>query len=508
MVVSEGRGARKDPFTRNGAGQSVKPSTSRNTDPTLRRPRMAAYTYQWKDDQSDALLVDSAGAERTFDIVDLNGPCKNRKQTWHFSGRAECQRCHNKWSGPPLAFNTPQLNKEHDYDSGWVLQLDMFAHIQLIEKPIPLENRPKLANPHDPSADQDGRARAYLQTNCAHCHRMHAGSSVLAKMSYDLPLHQTDMVGVRPTQGTFGIHAAQVIAPGDPFRSILFYRMSKLGGGRMPYIGSTEVDREGLDLIYAWLAQMPIKAAKETTGNDAAAKLRREEAASLEQLRGAEKSTVRTELIDRLLSSTSGAFMLAWSLDHEMLQASVASLAIERATQHNDASVRDLFERFLPVEKRIKRLGTVVQSEQILSLPGDPARGKAVFLKTTGVQCKNCHRIQQEGEEVGPELTSIGNKYNRAQLLESILEPSKLIDPKYVTYLLETVDGRSLTGLLVKKDADEVLLKDAQNKLIRVRAEEVETLVAQPQSLMPDLLLRDMTAQQVADLLAFLSSLK
>ena len=92
--------------------------------------------------------------------------------------------------------------------------------------------------------------------------------------------------------------------------------------------------------------------------------------------------------------------------------------------------------------------------------------------------------------------------------MESLLEPSKLIDPKYVTHLAETDDGRLFTGLLVKKDDSEVVLKDAQDKEIRIPAKEIERLVPQRQSLMPDLLLRDMTADQVADLLAYLSSLQ
>jgi len=112
------------------------------------------------------------------------------------------------------------------------------------------------------------------------------------------------------------------------------------------------------------------------------------------------------------------------------------------------------------------------------------------------------------GKEVGPELTTIGKKYSRAQLLESILEPSKLIDPKYVTYLAEMDDGRLVNGLLLKKDDSEVVLKDAQDKEFRLPAKEIERLVPARQSLMPDLLLRDMTAEQVADLLAYLSSLK
>jgi len=181
---------------------------------------------------------------------------------------------------------------------------------------------------------------------------------------------------------------------------------------------------------------------------------------------------------------------------------------VEQATRHSDLTVRDLFERFLTPEQRIKRLGSVVRPEQILALQGDAVRGRRVFFETTGVSCQNCHRIRKEGRQVGPELTTIGRKQTPAQLLESILEPSKRIDPEYVTYLAETVDGRIVTGLLVEKTDAQVVLKDAQNKVRRLPVDQIEQFVPQRQSLMPDLLVRDMTAQQVADLLAYLDSLK
>lgn len=489
------------------------------------------YTYQWNDEETDATLVGAAGAERAFDVADLEAPGGTRRQTWRFAGRAECQRCHNKWSGPALAFNAPQLNKQIAAGGSAISQISYLAAIGLLDPPPPAGDLPHLADPRDESAGLDDRARAYLQSNCAHCHRMHAGSAVLSKMHYDLPLEQTDMVGVRPTQGTFGIHAAQVVAAGDPFRSVLLYRMAKLGGGRMPHIGSTEVDRGGIDLICNWIRQVPKSAARAAqpaapgeaaaesgapgssdtvaaSGDASAARLRAEETAALDALIAAELPADQAALVAKLLASTSGALMLLRAIDDRMLPPAAAALAVEQAAAHEEVSIRDLFERFLPAERRTKRLGSVVQADQILSLPGEAGRGQQVFFATAGVQCRNCHRIRQEGKEVGPDLTAIGKKYNREQLLESILAPSKFIDPKYVTYLIETTDGRTLTGLLVTKDDRQVVLKDAQNMELRVPVPEIEQLVAQQQSLMPEPLVRDMTAQQVADLLAYLSSLK
>jgi putative heme-binding domain-containing protein len=466
------------------------------------------YTYQWNDEQTDAVLVGAAGAEKTIAVLDPAAPGGTRRQTWRFAGRAECQRCHNKWSGPAIAFNAPQLNKEHGYGGSLASQLDALAQMKLFEQPVAIDPKlPKLASPHDASASTSDRARAYLHTNCAHCHRLHAGSAVLSKMPFDLPLDKTDMIGVRPTQGTFGVHAAQVVAPADPFRSVLLYRMSKLGGGRMPHIGSTEVDREGVELIYKWIKELPPDSATDKTGNATAAKLRKEESADLELLRKTD-ATKDAEIVQRLLASTSGAMMLQRSIDRREVSSQTAALSIDQAAAHADVAIRDLFERHLPAEKRLKRLGSVIRPEQILSQKGDEVRGKKVFFETAGVSCKNCHRIQKEGKEIGPELTTIGKKYTRTQLLESILEPSKLIDPKYVTYLAELEDGRLVTGLLIKKDDREVVLKDAQDKELRIPAQEIERLVPTTQSLMPDLLLRDMAAEQVADLIAYLSSLK
>ena len=104
--------------------------------------------------------------------------------------------------------------------------------------------------------------------------------------------------------------------------------------------------------------------------------------------------------------------------------------------------VRDLFERFIPEGERIKRLGDVVDRTAILALAGDAARGRAVFTANPAAQCKTCHKAGDVGETVGPDLTKIGAKYNKAALLDQILEPSKTIDPPYITHLVETKDGR------------------------------------------------------------------
>ncbi|MBX3436092.1 MAG: PQQ-dependent sugar dehydrogenase [Planctomycetaceae bacterium] len=467
-----------------------------------------AYSYRWNDEQSDAVLVDAAGEDRMIPIPVPHSSTETENIRWHFASRTECLRCHNPWSGSALAFQTHQLNRQHDYGGVSASQLDTLFHIGLCTPEIVEEQRPALASPRDPQAGLAARARAYLHTNCAHCHRMHAGSSVLSKMQYDLPLEECTMVGERPSQGTFGIPAAHVITPGEPYQSVLLYRISKVGSGRMPHIGSQQVDADGVALIEAWIRSLPSDTGDDQSVDATMIASSSGDVTCLVQLQSAADASTAEPLVDHLLSSTSGALRLLRAVDDGRVPPSLVPVVVERGSSHPAIPVRDLFERFLPEEKRVRRLGSVVRPEEILALSGDAAHGRQLFFETEGVQCRNCHQIKNVGRDLGPRLDEIGKKHRLPQLLESILEPSKVIDPKYVMYLVETDDGRIHTGLLVKKDADEVVLRDAQDKLIHIPANQVEQLVAQSTSLMPELLVRDLTAQQLADLLAFLSSLQ
>ena len=160
--------------------------------------------------------------------------------------------------------------------------------------------------------------------------------------------------------------------------------------------------------------------------------------------------------------------MLADAMGKKRLAASVQTQILADAVALSNTTVRDLFERFLPDEQRVKRLGTAIRPERLLALKGDIERGRTLFFKSAGLQCVNCHRIGMTGSTLGPDLSEIGKKYTRAQILESILEPSKFIDPKYVTYVVETNDGMIITGIMASKSEREVVLRTAQDKEIRI----------------------------------------
>jgi putative heme-binding domain-containing protein len=455
------------------------------------------YSYQWNDDQTDAGLVPAAGADREFAVRDPEAPGGKRKQTWHFPARGECLQCHNPWAGPLLAFNLPQLDKPHPYGPTVDDQVRALRHAGLIEL-LRKEKKngddafkmpPALVNPYDPAADLTRRARSYLHANCSHCHRFGAGGTAQIDLNIETPLEKSQTLDARPVQGTFEIPDARIIVPGNPYHSVLFYRMAKLGRGRMPHLGSEVIDERGLRLMHDWIRQLgPSK----------------EDHALAEQLRSAGKP----EVLNRLLGTTSGALALAYEVGEKQLPEPVRAQAVAAATARPEPTVRDLFERFLPDEQRVKRLGNSIKPEQLLALKGDAARGKELFFKSAGLQCVNCHRVHGTGSTLGPDLSQVGKQYTRAQILESLLEPSKKVDPKYVTYLLETTDGQVHTGLLGEKTESEVVLRLVGDKEVRVPAGKVQTLATQKNSIMPEQLLRDLTAEQAADLLEFLASLK
>ncbi len=449
------------------------------------------YNYAWRDDQTDADLVPADGAEKLLTVKDPAFGGGKREQTWTFHNRAQCAQCHNQWAKYTLAFNPEQLNRTVRTPAGevnqltWLGELGLWNRIDRHDKPrLPfndaeLKKLPKLANPQGdgPLAD---RARAYLHVNCAHCHRFGGGGAVDFELQAFGELGKK-VIDAPPTRGTFDLPDVRVIAPGDPARSVLYYRMLKFGGGRMPHLGSELPDPQGTSLIADWIRRLP--------GGS-----------------GDHDSDYRPdEPIGKSLASPVSAIPLAAHVGNglgdggrEKVFAAVAKLP--------PGNVRDLFEGYLPHTGE-RKLGANPRPHTILARKGDADRGKELYWSQR-VQCQTCHRIDGKGTELGPDLSAIGKARTREELLESLLEPSRRIDPPYQPYLVRTLDGRSFVGLLVKRDAKEVVLKDGQNKEARVAAGDVESLQPARDSLMPTGVLADLTAQQAADLLEYLATRK
>ncbi|MDA1212154.1 MAG: PQQ-dependent sugar dehydrogenase [Planctomycetota bacterium] len=216
------------------------------------------YTYIWNDDQTDAVLAETRGENRTYTIADSNAPGGQREQVWRFPSRAECTLCHTMAAKYVLGMSTIQMNKDHNYGGYLANQLATFDHLNLFteELPQPPEELPSLADFHDESVDINERARAYLHSNCSHCHRKWGGGNAEFQLLSTLPLAETGTINIRPGQGAFDLDDPRLLVPGDASRSMIYHRMTRLGQGRMPHIASTVIDKPAVELIRQWIDQL------------------------------------------------------------------------------------------------------------------------------------------------------------------------------------------------------------------------------------------------------------
>jgi putative heme-binding domain-containing protein len=132
---------------------------------------------------------------------------------------------------------------------------------------------------------------------------------------------------------------------------------------------------------------------------------------------------------------------------------------------------------------------------------GDPARGQAVFAKA---QCAACHRVGSYGETLGPDLTTVGQRFQRKEILESIVYPSHIISDQYASRVI-VANGKSYAGLVTPRGQGVTVLLSTGQK-VEIAHEEIDDVRHSRTSAMPTGLLNPLTLEQVADLFAYLGS--
>lgn len=149
-----------------------------------------------------------------------------------------------------------------------------------------------------------------------------------------------------------------------------------------------------------------------------------------------------------------------------------------------------------PAADRVK---VVQEYKDVAAMASSGPRGWQVFRD----HCGACHRLENAGRHVGPNLQSVRN-HSKERLLDSILNPSHSVDPAYLGYVLETTAGRIVTGVIRSESADSLTLLGSDGKSTTVPRKEIESCVATGKSLMPEGLEKVISKQQLADLIAFL----
>ncbi|MFO0981587.1 MAG: neutral/alkaline non-lysosomal ceramidase N-terminal domain-containing protein [Planctomycetota bacterium] len=210
---------------------------------------------------------------------------------------------------------------------------------------------------------------------------------------------------------------------------------------------------------------------------------------------------LRAQAQDALLARPAWTLRLLAALESHALEPGELDAAhVERLLAHADPAIgpraSGLFAAPDTDRKQVAR-----QLAAAATQDGDPVRGAQVFEKL----CASCHELCGRGHAVGPDLRALSDKSKPALLL-AILDPNAAVDNRYVSYLVETRDGRSLTGIVAAETANSITLVQGGGLATTLLRADLQSMASSPRSLMPDGLEQGTTAAELADVIAFVQS--
>jgi putative heme-binding domain-containing protein len=211
---------------------------------------------------------------------------------------------------------------------------------------------------------------------------------------------------------------------------------------------------------------------------------------------------VRREVTEAMLRQPDRA--LAFLREVEAGRVKPGDVDSQRSRQlvnHSRADLRELARKLLQNNLPADRKQVLAKYQAALHLKGDPERGKAVFQKN----CATCHRVAGVGVDVGPDIADTRTKTPEALLLD-ILNPNAAIDSNYVNYTVTTKSGKLLTGIIAAETASSVTLRRAENQTDVVLRQDIDEVQSSGVSLMPEGLEKQITVEEMADLLNFLKN--
>ena len=273
---------------------------------------------------------------------------------------------------------------------------------------------------------------------------------------------------------------------------------AQAAGWPWPLLGLLEVEQR-LPLLDKLLAEplppsIQLNAISHLIGSQAASQQRLLE--RLERL--APEAAVAA--IQKLAGNSLGRELIADALEHEQLSPRQIPAPTWTVLQtDSDRLLVERLTRFAPVTQTTPWASIQQEYAAPWRFPGDAQQGLTVF-KT---HCAGCHRAGPHGQEIGPGLASIRDKPHE-QIAIAIAEPNREVDPKYQTHQVLTESGQAVVGIIEQLDDSWIVLRDAQGQQHRIDREEVERFQPTGLSLMPEGLLKEISPEQLRDLITFL----
>ncbi len=213
-----------------------------------------AWAYVWNEDQTDAVLK-VAGKTLPVSWVDEKGEEQNI--AYVVPNKNQCKGCHtlNK-KFTPIGPKARYLNFDYDYHDGKANQIAKWVQNNMLSGAPDPSKAPSVPDFMDKSASLDRRARAYLDINCAHCHRVEGPASTSGLfLTYGETNPTTWGYKKRPVAAGRGSGGFDYdIKPGDPDESIIIFRLNSVDPGiMMPEVGRSIIHDEGLQVLSEWI---------------------------------------------------------------------------------------------------------------------------------------------------------------------------------------------------------------------------------------------------------------
>lgn len=209
---------------------------------------------------------------------------------------------------------------------------------------------------------------------------------------------------------------------------------------------------------------------------------------------------LQLEIVESLLTQPERVRLLLDAVKKRAVLASQVSTA-RRALllKHVDAGIRAQATALFAGDTPGPRQDVLKTYRAALSLSADRDRGRVVLRRV----CLACHRWQNEGQDVGPNLETIRNR-TADEVLLHVLDPNREVPPNLLEYIVVLKDGRTTTGVIAAETTGSITLKKPEGRQETILRQDIDEFYSSGRSLMPEGLEKTVSIQEMADLLALL----
>jgi len=221
----------------------------------------------------------------------------------------------------------------------------------------------------------------------------------------------------------------------------------------------------------------------------------------IESLAGMTPATGEVALTS-LASQVEGQSAIARAIESRKVAVEFLPIEVKRLlAESRDAKIREAMAKHLTASQSPPPSELYQAYAKQLDGPIDLPQGKMVFQRV----CASCHEPEAGRERVGPDLLTVTDQ-PREQILLSVLDPNREVNPKYARVQVVTLSGQVVSGVVNAESEEAVTVVDSQGKAFIIARDDIDELQTSTKSLMPEELNKEITAEQMRHLIAYVTS--